>query len=663
MKSASMHTSSVPYAVQTKRPQPFLQRVANTRLQPSDPLSVTAERELQRVAAPWKWGWLAIVALLSALGIAEIAYVYTAARFNGQVQDYAVWPGFLLLFVPCAVRLLSPRASRRERIGLLCIFGLALYCAALLFEPLRFTPYDGFLHWRTLSDIMATHHLFSFNSMLPVSPYYPGLEIATDALSTLSGLNAFAASLIVLALARLIMVLALFLLYECALDSPWMAGIATLIYMTNPHFLVFDAQFAYESLALPLATLMFCALAYLMKQHGEKRFVVFLPALLLGAVVITHHMTDFVSDGFLCVWLLVALWQRRGTGLRQGMRFITRSPLALLTLLALAASIIDIALIGNPVVQYLTSYYASALRELGAIITHTSGARQLFVSYSGQPTPIWERLLTASSIALIVLAIPFGLYSLWRRYRDNTLLLMFGVLTLGYPASQVFRFTNFGTEITDRAAAFLFIPLSCILTLALVRFWPAGRLNWKHSLLFTSLLSVLFLGGIIIGSGPPWGRLPGSYMVAADERSVEPEGIETALWAKTYLGADRRIAADRTNQFLMSACGDQLVVNTLNDFAYIPSVFLTPTFDADVQGIIRQTKIHYLVVDQRMSTALPGLGFYYETIESGAFQHKRPVSSAALAKFNTVAGIDRVFDSGDIVIYDTGGLLHAPEKP
>ncbi len=47
-----------------------------------------------------------------------------------------------------------------------------------LTSPLHFYLYDEFLHWRTENDVIASGHLFTPNSLLPVSPYYPGLEIA-----------------------------------------------------------------------------------------------------------------------------------------------------------------------------------------------------------------------------------------------------------------------------------------------------------------------------------------------------------------------------------------------------------------------------------------------------------------------------------------------------
>lgn len=70
-----------------------------------------------------------------------------------------------------------------------------------------------------------------------MSPYYPGLEMVTDALSTMTGLSIFQAGIAVISAARILMVLSLFMFYEQVTKSSRMASIATMIYMLNPHFL------------------------------------------------------------------------------------------------------------------------------------------------------------------------------------------------------------------------------------------------------------------------------------------------------------------------------------------------------------------------------------------------------------------------------------------
>jgi hypothetical protein len=109
--------------------------------------------------------------------------------------------------MPVAVRLLKVDVSRTERIGLVLVLGVALYCVKVLQSPTAFIQFDEFLHVRTAIDILEDGRLFGTNSLLPVSPRYPGLEIATTAIVNLTGLSIFLSGVILLLAARVVFVL------------------------------------------------------------------------------------------------------------------------------------------------------------------------------------------------------------------------------------------------------------------------------------------------------------------------------------------------------------------------------------------------------------------------------------------------------------------------
>src|SRR5205085_10220088 len=146
---------------------------------------------------------------------------------------------------------------------------------------------------------------FTRNTLLPASPFYPGLEIMTNALSTVSRLSIFQAGMIVIGIARLVMILSLFLLYEQITKSARIAGIATILYMANPHFLFFDADFSYESLALPIATFMLFAMARHETLNNHRRGIILIAWIALSAVVVTHHVTDYFFEGLLILWVVM----------------------------------------------------------------------------------------------------------------------------------------------------------------------------------------------------------------------------------------------------------------------------------------------------------------------------------------------------------------------
>src|SRR2546423_12311870 len=203
-------------------------------------------------------GLLPVLILINASGLLFISFSYYVSilRYSELAFEVFFFCGLLLMLVPNLLRLISSRSSQLERLCLLCVLGISLYLIQFMVSPLHFSSYDEFLHGRTADEILRTGHLFSENPMLTASPYYPGLEIVTHALSATSGLSTFQSALLVISAARLLMILSLFLFYEQITGSSRMAGIATIIYMANPHFLLFDAIFNYETLALPLATFM-----------------------------------------------------------------------------------------------------------------------------------------------------------------------------------------------------------------------------------------------------------------------------------------------------------------------------------------------------------------------------------------------------------------------
>lgn len=589
-------------------------------------------------------GLFPLLALTSALGVLLVSISFDMSQYGNLLLESLFLPGLLLIYVPCLVRLISPTPQRVERICLLCLVGISFFLVQIMISPLYISPYDALLHWVTADNILRTQRLFSVNSLLPVSPYYPGLEMVANALATVGGLSTFQAGTAVIAFARLLMLLALFLFYEQITMSSRMAGIATMIYMTNPHFLFFDAIFSYETLALPIATFMFYALArYDALSNGKYRWMLLVAWLTLAALTITHHMTDFVFVALLALWTIISI--RGGRGIRGILAAITLSGL-------LFAFVYAFLMPGNPVWSYLSSYFTTAFAELEHILAGVGSARPLFASNGAPSAPSWDRLLMLGSVALATLGLPFGLFSLWKQHRHNALAVTLGIFALAYPVTQVFRFSNYGSEITDRSAAFLFLPLAYVLAIFITQFWPTRQLNRRATALICCALSVMLLGGALLEIGPAYSDLPGPYEVIADGRSIEPVGVQAAQWSLAHLGPDNRVATDRINQTLFATFGEQRIVTEQQDNANIAPIFLSTQLDQQAIATLRGAGIRYLVVDLRLSTGLPLLGFYYQSDEPGAFHLTSPVSRQALTKFSALPQINTLFDDGSIIIYE-----------
>jgi len=121
--------------------------------------------------------------------------------------------------------------------------------------------------------------------------------------------------------------------------------------------------------------------------------------------------------------------------------------------------------------------------------------------------------------------------------------------------------------------------------------------------------------------------------------------------------------SDRENTVLMATYGNERVVTTENDKIVVSSVFLSPHFDAGVERALRRGGVQYIVVDRRLSTGLPSIGFYYDTEESNRLHYSKPIDPVVLAKFDNVKNVSRVFDSGDIVIYDVEAITAPSTAP
>ena len=101
--------------------------------------------------------------------------------------------------------------------------------------------------------------------------------------------------------ARVALVLALCDAVEHLTGSPRAGGLAVAAYSVSAQFIFFNSQFAYQTLALPLAlaAVAFIARARWVDNPGPLFFGA---TVCLLAVAVTHHVTSFLTAAFLAVW-------------------------------------------------------------------------------------------------------------------------------------------------------------------------------------------------------------------------------------------------------------------------------------------------------------------------------------------------------------------------
>lgn len=639
-------------------------------------------REIVQVESGNRWGRFPELSLAIAAGLLVIAYGFSEARRGYEWGTILFWVGLLLMYVPVAFRLIGTSATRHERIGLVALLGVGIFLVKILHSPINFTFHDEFVHWRTANDILRTGHLFSENPVIPVSPLYPGLQLVTTALMNEAGITIYGAAAVVIGVARLMLVLALFYFFEQLSGSPRLAGVAALIYMCNPTFMYFSSQYAYESLSLPVAALVLYAAARRNNTVGSERFLLSLTA--VGGtltVVMSHHLTSYALAGFLLLWTAVAFVRNIANKIIEhghgqptvkkvfnfSWRHITtdwktnphrelenyQPGPGGLALVAVVGAISWLVWVANFTIGYLAPVLRDAVIEVVRLIAGETTGRQLFKGSVGQVAPLWEQLAGYGAVGLIMLALPFGLLHVWRNYRSNALVLTLAVAGLAYPATLGLRLTTAGWEVSNRTSEFVFVPVAVLAAYGLAYIWLSHRPGWEWSGAFVTCLVVMFLGGTLVG-WPPFARVPGPYLVAADTRSIELEGIAGAQWARDNLPQGYRMAADRINGLLMLSHGQQRTVMNVGDGINVGTIFMAKDLWQVERDLLTRGKIRWITSDSRLSTSLPMLGIYFEPGEPNSNNHKAPLDLAALRKFDNVPNINRLYDSGDIVIYDAG---------
>lgn len=585
------------------------------------------------------------IALLSVMlggALSLVAIAYDLARHESPLALPLYWSGIAAIVVPTVSFLASSSPRRRDRLIVVTLFYLALFGVKALHSPLELTFFDELLHWRTALDLLATGRLFQENALLPASPLFPGLEIVASALVMLGDLPLHLAGLIIVAAARVLLALGLFLLFETVGRSTRVAGIAVALYAGNPNFVYFGSQFAYESLALPLAAFGLYLVTRLVRVGFPTWRLWMALVATLAAVTVTHHVTSYVLLIFLVFWSTLAI----------AVPGPARQRLVMIPTVVLAGFVfLWAALVATVTVEYVAAPVTRGIQDLARLAGGEAPARQLFRSASGEAAPLFDQALGYSGVLLVLLGIPVGLWTLWRRETLDALLIALAAPAIGYPATLALRFVSVGSELASRAVAFLFVGMVFVLAIGLVwspwlRWTGRGR-RW----LATGFVSIVFASGLVVG-WPNWARLPGPYLVSADTRSIEAEGRTAADWTYEALGPNNRLAADRINRLLQNAYGQQRIVHGLADGVELAPVFQSEEFGPREIELLRRGRVRYLVVDRRLSTALPVLGMYFDPTEPGAFGYVQPISRAALDKLDGLFGIDKIYDSGNIAIYD-----------
>jgi hypothetical protein len=582
------------------------------------------------------------VLAISAVGVAICSVTDALSRATLAPTVWLLWAGIAVIVGSIVYRLCAAEASTGERVALVCLLGLELYLVKLMRDPFGYTMPDEFFHAYNAQQIVLHHQLFSHNSLLPITSRYPGLEGATSALMTMTGMSSFGAGLIVIGAARLTMMLGLFVLFSALSGSPRVAGLGAAAYAGNSNFLLWGAQFSYESLALPLLVLVLASVAERGGQTRTARLPWAVPIVVgTAAVIVTHHLTSYLLDLTLVLIAGIALVRRWQTG------WYGVWPFALTALVLTAGWLVVVA---SETVGYIYPVVSHAFIQTLHTVSGEAAPRAPFQSATaGAGTPIEQRIVAFAALALLFGALPYGLVELWRRQRRNPIALLLGVAAIAFFGVLGLRLAPSAWEIGNRVDEFLFVGLAFVVAAAVVHRVLERRRRWYATAAVAAGAMVVTVGGAITG-WPTDALLATPVRIATEGRAIDSETISLGRWVGAHLSGSS-FAAPEADARTIALYGATRAVTG-------PSIYLilsTPTL-ADWQlPTLRSRGVQYVVVDKRVRGNDNTTGYAFSVRPPGG-PIDRLLPADVAPKFDELLA-PRVFDSGNVAIYDLRGTL------
>jgi len=566
---------------------------------------------------------------------------------------------FVALVVPFMIFLTVLMVPRLGSLREITVAVLGLYPAIVyrMSSPLVLASYDEHQHQQSLLNLLQGSGLFSPNPVLRVGPLYPGLELFTGVAIRLTGLPVVLAMSFVVLLCRLLLVLIIY--YSALLVSPSRRGASLVVafYAVSSEFYSFNSAFAYQTLALTLGL----GGIYLLRRaqladYAAARRLFFTALLVLIATVVTHHATSWIVLAFLIAWAAVS---RKGE----------RKLLARAAVVMGAAVAIWTAAIATPLVRYFSPIFSGVLQSAEAFLAGTLGHHIFGASGGTPPIADWERVvLVVYELSCTLAALICAWIMLSQAFRNHDRMLgLLGALNLAFPITAAAHFDPSVGELGDRASTFLFLPLALSASLIIQRHprvtrRPPGGQNPFRPAVLIALISgtaVIYLGGVLLGSNPDWSRLPGPYLVSADDRTQDPETLAAVDWAATHLPAGSTVVADRVPAVLLASQA-RLWPESQPQQGLVPAqLYFSDAWGPQQTTIVKDLHIDYLYVDTRLADSLPYAGYY---ISEGETTKPTRITVADIAKFAHVPGLKAVYHHGPVTIYATAGLGVAPER-
>jgi hypothetical protein len=586
---------------------------------------------------------------LPAAGALIVAVSYRMAQGGGSPAAYyaVFWAGALLLMAPFAAAALWDDASDNRRGLALLGLGVVTFIPKFLRNPYGPLYHDELAHYRAVNDLLATKHLYGQNPTITIIGDYPGLHIVTATLQQLSGLSFWQSASIAVLLFHCATLIAIYVAGRTLLRSGRIAALAAVLYATNPSYLYFHTQFAYESMAIALFVWVLALLVIGTRSHGGRRRAALASAVVLTvAMAMTHHLTTVTLIGFTALGLVACVIAPRRLGPAARREWV---PWAVVLVTASAALVLWVLFVAHNTFDYLRPYATRATEQLFGQALGTGGGRTL---YAGSVQPLYERALGGLAplimLALCLIALRRSrLFAGWDIRRTTLAIVGFGLI---YFPSIPFILAPSGAEGARRSWGFTYIGVAlCVAVCVAPWLWESTRRRR------VVVIAALGLAGLVVGNtGAGLNdiyRFPGPYLFGSDTRSLTNEAVGLGeAFGEQYAG--RRVVADRYSAMAVAAYGGAFTAAPSPGFPAYDLFFHARTPEPYLVHELESSGYEYVVVDSRLSRAVPATGTYFTNIEPLKAEGTRSVvPEAALRRFDTVPWATKVMATPHYSVY------------
>lgn len=592
---------------------------------------------------------MATSASLCTMGVAA---AYHLGRAGSPVAPQAYWASLAALFLVAAnfTSHLRPN-SKLEGATLAIILSITTVTIALCYHPGGFSFTDEFFHYVTASDILRSQHLFTANPYLPVSPYYPGLELLTTSVASVSGLSIQSAAIPIIALVHLVGTVGIYLLaYEVTANAR-ISAVATIAYASTPDFIFFDDYFAYQTLGCALVIAALLCLVKALKADRPRRRIQWLALYsLLGlATAITHHASAYILIVLSVAYTIpVAFRQNRG----QEFRLPVSAAVAGVT----TAIILWSVFIAKSTVGYLTTNIKTALSPhiqtpnvSGIAITGTKPFLALPAAHLRDPSTY--RILIVIWTSILFAGICVGIASKVRtRPMRSEMAGTVWASVLALAALTITVAGIAGSQIGPRLISFGMVPGAIVWAIGVDAITRRARTLLPallNPVLTPGIITILGITSVALAWPPYYAIVPTSYRVGTRIDAITSPSINAASWVEHHLGNGGAIATDEANFEALISIGDHKVY----DGPLTAAIFISTRFTPYLIRQVRNAGIRYILVDKRIDSGVPPPGEPIFVDDPFAGLYRRPIPEASIHKFTHHPGLVAIYQNGPITLF------------